>query len=52
MSPPGVISVSLNTSRPDRVKNNVEAVECKIPDGFWKEMAAKGLIDKKYPYLL
>ena len=51
LTPPGVISVSLNTSNPARVKKNVESVECKIPDGFWKEMVKKGLIDKNYPHL-
>jgi D-threo-aldose 1-dehydrogenase len=51
MTPPGVISISLNTSNPARVKDNVESVECSIPAGFWKEMVVKGLIDKDYPYL-
>ncbi len=51
MTPPGVISISLNTSNPNRVKNNVESVACKIPEGFWKEMVEKGLIDKEYPHL-
>ena len=51
MTAPGVISISLNTSRPDRVKKNVESVECKIPEAFWKEMVDKKLIDADYPYL-
>jgi D-threo-aldose 1-dehydrogenase len=51
MTPPGVISISLNTSNPNRVKNNVESVACKIPEDFWKEMVEKGLIDKEYPHL-
>lgn len=51
MTPPGVISISLNTSRPDRVKSNVMSVECEIPAGFWEEMAEKRLIDSDYPYL-
>jgi len=51
MTPPGVISISLNTSNPNRVKNNVESVACIIPGGFWKEMVEKGLIDKEYPHL-
>ncbi len=38
MTPPGVISISLNTSNPARVKENVAIVECKIPPDFWKEM--------------
>jgi D-threo-aldose 1-dehydrogenase len=51
MTPPGVISISLNTSNPSRVKENVRSVENRIPSGFWKEMTDKGLIDKNYPYL-
>jgi len=51
ITPPGVISISLNTSRPERVKSNVESVECKIPADFWNEMVDKGLIDSDYPYL-
>ena len=51
LTPPGVISISLNTSNPARVKKNVESVDCKIPDSFWKEMVNNGLIDKNYPHL-
>lgn len=51
LTPPGVISVSLNTSKPERVKGNVGLVECEIHEGFWKEMKWKGLIDNDYPYL-
>jgi D-threo-aldose 1-dehydrogenase len=51
MTPPGVISISLNTSKPSHVRNNVKSVECIIPDSFWKEMVRKGLIDKNYPHL-
>lgn len=51
MTPPGVVSISLNTSNPGRIRENVLSVECDIPSGFWKEMAGKGLIDKNYPYL-
>lgn len=52
LTPPGVVSVSLNTSNPDRVKWNVESVECRIPEDFWMEMIEKGLIAKYYPHLL
>jgi D-threo-aldose 1-dehydrogenase len=51
LTPPGVISISLNTSRPERVKENVSLVESEIPDEFWKEMKRRGLIDNEYPYL-
>ncbi len=51
MTPPGVISISLNTSNPDRVKNNVEAIECKILQDFWIDMVRNKLIDNNYPHL-
>lgn len=51
LTPPGVISVSLNTSVPERIKKNVESVKSEIPPDFWKEMIEKGLIDQDYPYL-
>ena len=51
MTPPGVVSISLNTSNPARVKENVASVESEIPADFWKEMHWKGLIDKDYPHI-
>ena len=51
MTPPGVISISLNTSNPARVKENVVSAEAEIPQDFWSEMQRKGLIDKDYPHI-
>ena len=51
LTPPGVIGISLNTSVPERIKKNVESIECEIPPDFWKEMIEKELIDRDYPYL-
>jgi D-threo-aldose 1-dehydrogenase len=51
MTPPGVVSISLNTSNPNRVKENVESVLAKVPKEFYAEMVKKGLISKDYPYL-
>lgn len=51
MTAPGVISISLNTSRPERVKDNVASVNNKVPREFWEEIRRKGLIDDEYPYL-
>lgn len=50
-TPPGVISIALNTSKPENVKLNVLSVDCNIPVEFWKAMKNKSLIDKSYPYL-
>jgi D-threo-aldose 1-dehydrogenase len=51
LSAPGVASISLNTSNPDRVRQNVESVVAKVDPAFWKEMKEKGLIEKDYSYL-
>jgi D-threo-aldose 1-dehydrogenase len=51
MSPPGVLAISLNTSKPDRVKDNVESVMAEIPEAFWHSMKEKGLIRNDYPYV-
>ena len=51
MTPPGVISIALNTSDPKRVKENVNAVTTKVPPEFWSEMIKNGLIGSDYPYL-
>ncbi|MEI6947367.1 aldo/keto reductase [Paraflavisolibacter sp. H34] len=48
---PGVKSIALNTSRPKRVRENVQLTAAKIPREFWYEMKAKGLIHKGYPYV-
>lgn len=51
MTPPGVVSISLNTSNPKRVKDNVKSVIADIPAEFYQEMKEKGLISKDYPYV-
>jgi D-threo-aldose 1-dehydrogenase len=48
---PGVISIALNTSNPNNVKSNVDSVVTKVPDDFWKEMRAQGLIAPDYPFV-
>ena len=51
MTPPGVISIALNTSDPDRVKENVKAVTTLVPKEFWEEMIKSRLIGDEYPYI-
>jgi D-threo-aldose 1-dehydrogenase len=41
---PGVGSIALSSSRPERVKNNVTMINTKIPTAFWKVMQEEGLI--------
>jgi len=42
---PGVKSIALNTTRPEKVAINAALAEKKIPNGFWQEMQAQGLIE-------
>jgi len=51
ISHPDVVSVALNTSKPERVQQNVASLEAEIPDGFWIALKDEGLISRDYPYL-
>jgi D-threo-aldose 1-dehydrogenase len=51
LSPPGVVSVSMNTSKPERIEKNISAVCAQIPDEFWDQLKQEGLILHDYPYL-
>lgn len=48
---PGITSIALNSSSPQRTKQNIELANTEIPAAFWIKMKAEGLIDKAYPYL-
>ena len=51
LSPPGVAAVALNTSRPERVAENVAAVQAAVPEGFWDEAKKLGLIEQDYAHV-
>jgi D-threo-aldose 1-dehydrogenase len=51
LSPPGVAAVALNTSRPQRVAENVAAVEATMPTGFWDEAKRLGLVSREYRHV-
>jgi D-threo-aldose 1-dehydrogenase len=51
ISPPGVISIALNTSKPERVSQNVASVTADIPTAFWARLKNEGLIAQDYPHL-
>jgi D-threo-aldose 1-dehydrogenase len=51
LSPPGVSSLALNTSKPDRVKDNIALVQDEVPAGFWNAMKEDGLLSPDYPYV-
>lgn len=50
-SVPGVASVALSSSNPDRVEKNLALVNAAVPAAFWQEAKSEGLIDAGYPYL-
>lgn len=51
MTPPGVNAISLNTSNPSRIKDNVKLVETEVKKEFYFDMIKNGLIRNDYPYL-
>jgi D-threo-aldose 1-dehydrogenase len=48
---PGITSVALNSSSPQRTKQNVTLAQAIIPKAFWAKMKEEGLIDKDYPFV-
>ncbi len=48
---PGIKSIALNSSNPDRVRQNISMANIEIPRDFWNRMKEDGLIDEDYPYL-
>ncbi|MEO0793641.1 MAG: aldo/keto reductase [Verrucomicrobiota bacterium] len=51
LSVPGVVSLALNTSRPERVADNVSFVEQSLPSEFWRMLKKDGLLSNDYPFL-
>ena len=51
LSHPAIVSMALNTSKPEKMNRNVEILERKIPENFWNDLKTEGLIDPGYPYL-
>ncbi|MCC5804719.1 MAG: aldo/keto reductase [Opitutales bacterium] len=51
LSPPAVAALALNTSRAERVADNVRCVSEALPSAFWKAIKARGLLEDDYPYL-
>lgn len=51
ISHPGVTSVALSTSQPQRVESMVAAATTGVPDEFWAALREERLIDPTYPYL-
>lgn len=51
LSPPGVASIALSSSKASRVTSNVELANTKLPSAFWEEAKTIGLVDADYAYL-
>ncbi|MFQ3543031.1 aldo/keto reductase [Halobacillus rhizosphaerae] len=48
-SHPAVKSVIPGSTRPDRIKEDIEMIQRDIPNDFWEELAAKGFISSEAP---
>jgi len=51
LSVPGVVSVALNTSQPERIRQNAAAVQADVPKAFWQSLKQEGLVARDYPHL-
>ncbi len=51
LSHPAIVSIALNTSKPHKMNRNVEIILKEIPQAFWSESKAEGLIDPEYEYI-
>lgn len=51
LSHPAIVSIALNTSKPDKMNRNVEILQETIPESFWTAMKGRGLMDPEYNYL-
>ena len=51
LSHPAIVSIALNTSKPDKMNRNVEILYTSIPESFWMAMKEEGLMDPNYRYL-
>lgn len=45
---PGIDSVALSTSHPNKVKGNIEMAIKQIPHQFWQAMKQQGLLEEHY----
>lgn len=46
---PGVVSVALNTGKPERIKENVASTTNEIPETLWQVLKDDGLVARDYP---
>jgi D-threo-aldose 1-dehydrogenase len=46
---PGVVSVALNTGKPERIRENVASATNLIPNGLWRALKDESLIARNFP---
>lgn len=51
ISHPAIVSMALNTSKPEKMSQNADILQKKIPGSFWQAMKDEKLIDPRYTYL-
>ena len=51
ISHPAIVSMALNTSKPEKMNRNVEILQLSIPAAFWQALKEEGLIDPEYRYI-
>ncbi len=51
LSHPAIVSIALNTSKPEKMNRNVEIIQREIPSAFWSSLKEEGLIESAYKYL-
>ena len=50
-SHPGIVALALSTSKPERVKQNVDAISVEVPPAFWEALKAEQLLMQAHPYI-
>ena len=50
-SHPGIVALALSTSKPHRVKTNVDAMSVEVPGAFWDVLKEAGLLAADHPYI-
>ena len=51
LSAPGIVSIALNTGKPERIAENAHAGEKTVPAGFWSAMKDAGLLERDFAFV-
>ena len=51
LSHPAIAGIALNTSKPEKMPENVKTIQKIFPGEFWKELKSEGIINPDYKYL-